>query len=57
MYEFLWMNNYRKLRNNFCPSCQTNLYRTEDTNVRLCMYCDWVEPDADRAKRLGIEGT
>ncbi len=51
MYDFYWWQNYRRLKNKLCPKCDAKLFRTEDTDVRICLECDYVEPDEVRLQR------
>jgi hypothetical protein len=51
MYDLMWWTNYRRLKNKRCPECAAKLFRTEDTDVRLCLECDWIESDPDRINR------
>ena len=51
MYDFYWWQNYRRLKNQTCPKCTANLFRNITSDVRLCLECDWIEPDLERTKR------
>jgi hypothetical protein len=51
MYDPTWWMNYRRLKKPTCPDCDAKMFRTEDTDVRLCLECDWMESDLDRIKR------
>jgi hypothetical protein len=57
MYDPNWWMNYRRLKKKLCPECGSKLFRTEPTDVRLCLYCDWIEPDPARIKRHQQKGT
>ena len=41
---------YRPIKKR-CPECGCGLH-VISFNVRMCFYCDWVEPDTDRTARM-----
>jgi ribosomal protein S27AE len=52
MSDLFWWAQYRRIRNRSCPKCEEQLYVATENDVRLCMHCDWVEPDEVRERRI-----